>query len=99
MAIRTYNSGGNPLSATLCLVEQGGLALIEIWVKCTDDATFTVYGSYDGTEGTWRAVDTLKVPHAGMDNRHEGYFNAYRYIKVETTDGSDSEIEIVAGEM
>lgn len=99
MAIRAYDISTSPLTVALTTLGHGGLGLLEIWVKDAGTATFTVYCSHDGTDGTWRTIDTLTLPYNGKDNRHKGYLNAYGFIRISTTSENESEIEIVAGEM
>jgi len=94
----TYNTSSNPLTAELCLIGKGGLGLLEVWVKDASDATFTLYASYTGEDGTWREIDVLSLPYKGKDNRHTGYLNAYPYVKVVNTSETLSEIELLAGE-
>ena len=99
MSIRAYGISVSPLTVDLDTAGHGGLALCEIWVKDAGPTTFTVYGSDDGTDGTWRWIAELAVPYRGKDNRHEGYLNAYRFIRVSTPSQTESEIEIIAAEM
>jgi len=93
-----YNSAYNSstaaaLSVTLDLSGlDKGRSRIEVWVKSSAAADFNVYGSTDNA--SWRLIDTLSLSAAG--ELHQGYFNAYPYIKVETTAANDNEIEIVA---
>ncbi len=89
----------NSLTVTLDTGGHGGLAILEVWVKCEEEATFDLYGSHDGVDGTWRWMDDLSVPHKGREEHHEGYLNAYRHIKIETDSEAECEAEIVAGEM
>lgn len=95
---RAYGISASPLEVTLD-TGGSGRSVIEIWVKDVDSANFTIYGSFDGLDGTWREIETLKVPHAGKNERHEGFLNAYQYIKVVNDSETQSEIEVVAGEM
>jgi len=94
--ISAYDKSDSPLTVELDKGGRGGLGLVDIWVKDID-ATFIVYGSCSGEEGTWRKLDELKVPHAGSDNRHESFSTAYRHIRVVNDSNTESEIEIVAG--
>lgn len=95
--IRQYGKSTSPLSVKIDTGGYGGLSLKEIWVKDVGEAEFHIYGSHDGSDGSWRHVDKLNVPHGGRDNNHESLQNAYRYIKVSTDSETESEIEIVAG--
>ncbi|MEW6573174.1 MAG: hypothetical protein AB1374_06025 [Bacillota bacterium] len=69
-----------------------GRSVVEVWVKSSAAATFTVESSKDNTN--WRTVDTITL--AGAGEEHRGYSNAYRYIRVSTTAANDNEIEITA---
>ncbi|KKM21554.1 hypothetical protein LCGC14_1634200, partial [marine sediment metagenome] len=40
--------GPNPLTVTMDMTGQGGLAVTEIWVKSDVESEFLVYGSYNG---------------------------------------------------
>lgn len=86
------SSTGAVLTVDLDTGAHGGRLYVEIWVKSSAAATFTVYGSRNNTD--WRATDTIVLAAAGEFSR--GYDNAYRYIRVATTDINDSEAEIVA---
>lgn len=68
----------------------GGRANVEVWVKSSGAADFLVEGSVDGVN--WRLVDTITLTGAG--ERHEGYPNAYPYVRVRTDAANDNEIEI-----
>lgn len=92
-------SGSNPLTVEINTSGRGGLALLELWVKSDIDCEFTMYGSHDGTDGTWRYIETLKLPKAGRTDRHEGYLNAYQHVRVSVEESGGHEIEIIAGEM
>ncbi|MGQ9698286.1 MAG: hypothetical protein ACUVRO_09860 [Armatimonadota bacterium] len=69
-----------------------GRTLVEVWIKSSATATFTVEASRDGTN--WRMIDTITLSAAGEE--HRGYQNAYRHIRVSTNAANDNEIEIVA---
>lgn len=100
MAIRVYDKSESPLTVELNLEGQGGLALMEVWVKDVAEATFKVYGNHDGKDGTWRLIDELDIPtNRGKQEAHEGYFNCYQHIRVTTDSLTESEIELIAGEM
>ena len=99
MEICKHDASESPLSVEFDTSGYGGLALVEVWVKDVGEATFNVYGKCGCGKGDWRLVDQLTVPYNGKDNRHEGYFNAYRHIKVSTDSTTASEIEIIAGAM
>jgi len=91
--ISAYDSSvGAPLTVNLDTGPYGGRTIVEVWVKSSAAATFNVYGSRDGTN--WRLVDTITLSEAGEE--HRGYQNAYRYLRVSTSDANDNEIEIVA---
>ena len=92
---RDYESAPAALTVTLNPEGRGGLPLKDIWVKGDGEVEFTVYGSYDGVN--WRQIDEITVPHANRDNRHKGFENAYRFIRVSTETVASNEIEIVAG--
>ncbi len=92
--------GPNPLTVEMDTTGQGGLALMELWVKSNVESLFLVYGSYNGTEGTWRLTDEISIPtKQGKYETHEGYFNAYHHIRIFVDGAGEHEIEIVAGEM
>lgn len=87
-----YNSSiGAELTVTLDTGVRGR-SVIEVWVKSSAAATFTVSSSKDGAN--WRTVDTISLAAAGED--HRGYQNAYRYIQVSTPAANNNEIEITA---
>lgn len=69
-----------------------GRTTVEVWVKSSAAATFTVEASRDGTN--WRTVDTITLSAAG--EQHRGYQNAYRYVRVSTIAANNNEIELVA---
>ena len=71
----------------------GARSLAEVWAKSSAAATFTVSCSRNGVD--YRTVDTIVLAAAGEDLLV--YQNAYRFIKVATTDVNNNEIEIVAG--
>lgn len=92
--------GANPLTVVLSTVGQGGLALIELWIKSNIESEFLVYGSHDGTDNTWRLTDEIAIPtKQGKYEKHEGYFNAYHFVKVSVDRVGEQQIEIIAGEM
>ncbi len=73
---------------------------MELWIKSNVECEFLVYGSHNGTDGTWRLTDELAIPtKQGKYENHEGYFNAYHHIKVSVAESGGHEIEIIAGEM
>ena len=93
-------AGSNPLSVELNISGRGGLALMELWIKSNVECEFLVYGSHNGTDGTWRLTDELAIPtKQGKYENHEGYLNAYHHIKVSVAESGGHEIEIIAGEM
>lgn len=93
-----YDKSESPLTVELNTVGLGGLGLLEVWVKDAGEATFTLYGSCTGKDGTWRHIAEMKLPYKDKDNRHEGFMNAYPYIKVVNDSQTLSEVEIIAGE-
>ena len=82
-------STGAALSVSL---EIGHRSFVEVWVKSSATATFKVYGSIDNAN--WRECD--EIPLSGAGELNNGYWNAYRYVKVSTTDANNNEIEITA---
>lgn len=67
---------------------------VEVWVKSSAAATFTIYGSADADDATrWREIDQIVLTGAGED--HRGFENAYRHVRVSTATANDNEIEIV----
>jgi len=88
-----YNASiAAPLTVDLDTGPYGGRTIVEIWVSSSAAATFTVYGSRDNAH--WREVDSITL--TGASEAHQGYSNAYRYIRVSTADANDNEIEITA---
>lgn len=85
-------STGAALSVTLDTGEYGKRDVVEVWVKSSASATFTIQVSTDNTN--WRTVGSIVLTAAGEQLR--GYKNAYRYIKVGTTAANNNEIEIAA---
>ncbi len=67
---------------------------VEIFVKSDGIATFTISGSSDDTN--FRKSTEINVIGPDFEKNH-GFSNAYRYVKVETTNVANNEIEIVAG--
>lgn len=65
---------------------------VEIFVKSSAAATFKIYGSMDDI--TYRECDEIELTGAG--EIINGYWNAKKYIKVETEDPNNNEIEITA---
>ena len=93
-------AGSNPLSVELDISGRGGLALLELWIKSDVECEFHVYGSHDGTDGTWRTIEDIAIPtKQGKYEKHDGYFNAYQYVKVSVDESGGHEIELIAGEM
>lgn len=82
------SSTGAPLSVTL---EVGHRRFVEVWIKSSAAAIFKVYGKRD--DGVWRESDEIELTGAGELNG--GYWNSKKYVKVETSDPNDNEIEIV----
>lgn len=95
--IRKYGKSTSPLTVELDTGGYGGLSLKDIWVRDEAEAEFIIYGSHDGSDGSWRQIDELTVPHGSRDNNHKCLQNAYRHIRVSTDSETESEIEIVAG--
>ncbi len=92
--------GPDPLTVVMDTIGQGGLALMELWVKSDVESEFLVYGSHDGSDGTWRLTDEISIPtKQGKYEKHNGYLNAYRCLKVFVDGAGEHEIEIIAGEM
>ncbi len=92
--------GPNPLTVEINTIGQGGLALMELWVKSDVPSEFLVYASHDGTDGTWRLTDEISIPtKQGRYEKHTGYLNAYHFIRVFVDGAGEHEIEIIAGEM
>lgn len=89
------SSNNSALSVEIDLANKGGLQLCEVWISSNVDATFSVYGSVDGTN--WRYIEDLILPNNGRTDKHVGYHNAYRYIKVSTDTVGNHEIEIAVG--
>ena len=83
-------STGAALTVDLDSGLYGGRLYVEVWVKSSAAATFTVKASRDGTN--WRDMDTITLSGAGEE--HKGYSNAAKYIRVITTAANDNEIEI-----
>ncbi len=92
-------AGSNPLSVELDISGRGGLALLEVWVKSDVECEFHMYGSHDGTDGTWREIEDIAIPKNNKYEKHDGYFNAYQHVKVSVDESGGHEIELIAGEM
>lgn len=89
-----YNkSEQEPLEVVLDLSGVSGRSTVEIWVKSNDLADFLIEGSVDGV--SFRGLGTIPIP-AGGGEAHEGFMNAYPFIRVRTEAANDNEIEIVA---
>ena len=86
------------LSVEIDTEGHGGMGLLEIWVKSDGDVTYTIEGSHTGEDGDWRWIQELNLPYKARTDRHIGYFNAYRFVKVSTESVQQNEIEVVAGE-
>lgn len=100
MALRACDISTSPLTVILDTGDYvSRFPLKEIWVKDVGSAEFIIYGSYDGSDGSWRQIDELTVPHGQRDNNHKSLLCGYRFIKVSTESQTESEIEIVAGGM
>jgi len=72
----------------------GGRTCVEIWVKSSVAATFNILASSDGVNWRKTAADKIELTAAGESSK--GFFNAWRYIKVETSAANDNEIEITS---
>lgn len=88
-----YNSSTAAVLEVILDCGDGGRDPVEVWVKSSAAATFTVSCSRDGI--TYRASDSIVLAAAGESM--QTYTNAYRFIKVATTAANNNEIEIVAG--
>ncbi|MFC2000175.1 hypothetical protein ACFLXE_05410 [Chloroflexota bacterium] len=97
-------STGAVLTVSLDCSFTGGKTEVDIWVKSSAAATFNVEGSTDNSN--WRqlrrrkysddALIDVEVVLAGAGEDHIHIQNAYRYLRVVTTDENDNEIEIAA---
>jgi len=87
------SSLGAALTVDLDTGLYGGRIHVEVWVKSSAAATFTVYGSRNGTDLRNTGL-SIVLGAAGED--HLGFNNAYRYIRVSTPNANDNEIEIVS---
>lgn len=67
---------------------------IEVFVKSSAAATFKVYGAMIDDDAYYRESD--EIPLTGAGEIINGYWNAKKYVKVETEDTNDNEIEITA---
>ena len=85
-------STGAALTVDLDSGLYGGRLYVEVWVKSSAAATFKVQGSRDNTN--WRDCGEIVLSGAGEDAK--GYDNAYRYLRVTTSDANDNEAEIVS---
>lgn len=74
----------------------GGFSQKDVWVKSDGEATFIIYGSFNGVG--WRYIDELTVPDGERLSNHLSFRTAYPYIAVGTATVASNEIEIVAGE-
>lgn len=86
------SSTGAAITVDLDTGLYGGRTIVEVWVKSSAAATFTVYGSRNGTD--YRKIEDIILGGAGEE--HRGYQNAYRYIRVSTSAANNNECEIVA---
>ena len=85
-----------PAALSIQLDARGlGANLKDVWVKSDGEATFYIYGSYDGED--LRLIDTLSVPVGELLSTHKTYHNAYPCIAVGTSAEASNEIEIVVG--
>lgn len=74
-------------------LDTGGRPYVEVFVSTSDAATIEIYASTDGA--TWRLIETVTLSSAGT--YHDGWFNAYRWVKVKVpTTNIDITIEITA---
>ena len=91
----------NPLIVDLETGGLGGYPYKDVWVKssrpfASGKDTFFVYGSHDGSN--WRQIDELEAPqNANKADRHKGFINSYRFMRVKVDSQYECEIEIVAG--
>ncbi len=99
MAIRVYKISSSPLTIELDTKGHDNSIQKDIWVRDVGEAEFIIFGSHIGEEGTWRQIDELTVPHGDRDNRHKSLQTAYRFIRVVNNTDTESEIEIIAGEV
>lgn len=84
-------AGSGALECILDTGHYGGRTVFEAFVESDSNATFTVYGSVDGT--TWREKNSISVPGSGGTNVIGG-FNAYQFVRVATADAGNHTIEI-----
>jgi len=82
-----------PLEVVLDLSGIYGRSTVEIWVKSSGAADFLFEGSVDGF--AFRSLGMITIPAGGGED-HEGFMNAYPFIRVRTEASNDNEIEIVA---
>lgn len=67
---------------------------IEVFVKSSAAATFKIYGAMIDDAAYYRESD--EIPLTGAGSLIQGYWNAKKYVKVETEDTNNNEIEITA---
>jgi hypothetical protein len=91
---RRESSVGAPLLLDVDLRGKG-LTVVEVSVSTDVAAEFVVEGSTDGS--IFRETDRITLPPGG-GSRLVGYWNAYPFVRVRTTDVGNHSVEIVAVE-
>lgn len=89
----TDTSTGASLSVTHDTGKFGGGSIIELHVESSAAATFTIEASADNATFRDTGLDQVLT---GAGFKHAGFRNAYRFIRVSTTNANDNIIEILS---
>jgi hypothetical protein len=94
--ISAYATYVNPASNPVLTLDTEGRTIVEVWIKSiAGGREVKVYGSRNNSD--FRLVDTLTTDGSTREV-HSGYFNAYRYVRLELVETGlgTSELEITA---
>ncbi|MFC1999158.1 hypothetical protein ACFLXE_00180 [Chloroflexota bacterium] len=96
------SSTGAALTVDLDCGFTGGKTEVDVWVKSSAAATFKVFGSKDNSN--WRqfrrfkytddSMEDVELVLAGVGEEHIHIKNAFRYLRVTTSDANNNEAEI-----
>ncbi len=105
MALMTQQATAKRVTATGAVAEavlDTGLypaTKLEVVVNSSVVTTYAVYGSIDGESGNWRQTASIIVGAGDVDTDLSAFYdNAYRYVKIATTDVGNHLIEIAGGQ-
>ena len=89
-----YDSFSNPSDYPSLVLDTEGRVYVEVWAKSISGGkTVKIYGSRDNTN--WREFKDLEfVTDSSTYEGTKGFFNGYRYIKVEVQETGTGTIEI-----